>query len=400
MEDRIWFIYLGQSHEGPFSQPEICRKRDRGEIIASSYLWKEDMQDWQQLHELSAFFPPTQKEIETTTASVALPKRTVPKSLYLAILPISFIALHTVRHDLPPHGLLDRIVTKSLSLNRKMTDAVPVLHHILTPVPKLAGVSHTEHLKLKETIHSHSNTEKASIHASQHALYVGSNMRDGFKIQVEFHGIFGTLVGELTHYEAITTTLYRHLARIALDGITPGKYIVHVLHNKTLLAEETLLLHASNQYEDELQEYHQKLREQSKAELLELSQALATIQSQGEQLQLEFQKYRSSSNKKLATLSWNSFHDSWGNMQEQLDKNMRTWTPEFLDTKAYHSGLYKKLPELSSMARQLQTCYQQMQNTCPFEDLQTRIQSIMTHITTLTQKEASLPPTGIPERFL
>jgi hypothetical protein len=56
-EDKKWFIYVGDHHEGPFSLNDLRGKMSQGVISTSSYVWAEGMPDWQlltEIHQLSS----------------------------------------------------------------------------------------------------------------------------------------------------------------------------------------------------------------------------------------------------------------------------------------------------------------------------------------------------------
>lgn len=46
MEDKIWFLHLGETHEGPFTASEVAMKLDQGLAHAESLAWKHPMPDW------------------------------------------------------------------------------------------------------------------------------------------------------------------------------------------------------------------------------------------------------------------------------------------------------------------------------------------------------------------
>lgn len=46
MNEKKWFVYLSDHHEGPFSLDELKEKVEINAISASSYVWKEGMADW------------------------------------------------------------------------------------------------------------------------------------------------------------------------------------------------------------------------------------------------------------------------------------------------------------------------------------------------------------------
>ena len=59
MEDKIWFIFkLGDKHhQGPFSQEEVRRLHQQGQLPENTILWREGMKRWKPLDKCSEFNP-------------------------------------------------------------------------------------------------------------------------------------------------------------------------------------------------------------------------------------------------------------------------------------------------------------------------------------------------------
>lgn len=55
MNEKKWFVYLGDHHEGPFSVDEIRQKMEQGLVSSQSYVWAEGMADWQGMTEVADF---------------------------------------------------------------------------------------------------------------------------------------------------------------------------------------------------------------------------------------------------------------------------------------------------------------------------------------------------------
>ncbi len=54
-EEKKWFVYVGDHHEGPFSLADVQPKLAAGEVGPHSYVWCEGMGDWKPMKEVSAF---------------------------------------------------------------------------------------------------------------------------------------------------------------------------------------------------------------------------------------------------------------------------------------------------------------------------------------------------------
>src|SRR4051812_6215463 len=79
--EKKWFVYLGDHHEGPLSLSEIQSKMAQGQVTASNYVWAEGMPDWKIMTDVSAFeslrqpppapVAPSQPSIEPSPPSFA-----------------------------------------------------------------------------------------------------------------------------------------------------------------------------------------------------------------------------------------------------------------------------------------------------------------------------------------
>ncbi|MEK6579518.1 MAG: DUF4339 domain-containing protein, partial [Bdellovibrionota bacterium] len=54
-QEKKWFVYLGDHHEGPFSIDEIESRMTSGQLSRSTYVWAEGMSDWEPMTDVSAF---------------------------------------------------------------------------------------------------------------------------------------------------------------------------------------------------------------------------------------------------------------------------------------------------------------------------------------------------------
>jgi hypothetical protein len=80
--EKKWFIYLGDHHEGPFSLDEIQSKLGQSEVTASNYVWCEGMPDWKVMTEVTEFEP---------LLNVAGPKPPSPQSVEVPASPLSLV---------------------------------------------------------------------------------------------------------------------------------------------------------------------------------------------------------------------------------------------------------------------------------------------------------------------
>ncbi|MBC7692200.1 MAG: DUF4339 domain-containing protein [Methylotenera sp.] len=58
IDDKKWFVYISDHHEGPYTVTEVKEKVAHGKIPADGYVWSEGMADWQPMSAVAAFGPP------------------------------------------------------------------------------------------------------------------------------------------------------------------------------------------------------------------------------------------------------------------------------------------------------------------------------------------------------
>jgi hypothetical protein len=61
MEEKEWFLYVVDHHEGPFSIAEIKKLLKKGDAKTTSYVWKDGYADWAMLSDVTEFGPGTAK---------------------------------------------------------------------------------------------------------------------------------------------------------------------------------------------------------------------------------------------------------------------------------------------------------------------------------------------------
>jgi hypothetical protein len=54
-EEKKWFVYLTDHHEGPFSVPEVEEMFSAGRVSSASFIWAEGMTDWKVMTDVPAF---------------------------------------------------------------------------------------------------------------------------------------------------------------------------------------------------------------------------------------------------------------------------------------------------------------------------------------------------------
>jgi len=50
--EKRWFVYIGDHHEGPLSVQEVFERKQKGLVLPESYVWREGMADWLMLSQV------------------------------------------------------------------------------------------------------------------------------------------------------------------------------------------------------------------------------------------------------------------------------------------------------------------------------------------------------------
>jgi hypothetical protein len=54
-DQRKWFVFVGDAHEGPYTTDDLLHKMDDGTLSSDDYVWSEEMSDWQLMKEVKNF---------------------------------------------------------------------------------------------------------------------------------------------------------------------------------------------------------------------------------------------------------------------------------------------------------------------------------------------------------
>lgn len=72
-QEKIWYVYSGDSQLGPFSVEEVQRSLEIGSIAAHSQVWKDGMKDWEPISD--------QPEFKTVKKAPPPPKPSTPPAV-------------------------------------------------------------------------------------------------------------------------------------------------------------------------------------------------------------------------------------------------------------------------------------------------------------------------------
>ncbi len=187
------------------------------------------------------------------------------------------------------------------------------------------------------------------------SFYVGANLADGSKLDIAIEGIPETLLGRF-HYSMRTTVTIQDgvvktpaLKELNGNPLLAGAYRIQVrpAGDLRVIAQKVYFLGGTQDlnYEAQLKEYQQKLREQAVLEILEVRQLSDTLARQLSETSMKLGSLTGDASLTgvARRARWEKFQESWSQMDSQLTAVMAQWTPAVMDTQMYYSDLYKNL---------------------------------------------------------
>ncbi len=282
--EKRWFVYIGDQHEGPLSVKEVHERKQKGQIQPESYVWREGMADWlmlsqvQELNDaLEAMNPPQQPAQESAAASPegtmepasadaptetkpvsaketkqstpeAASTRAKPKSMgllgkvffglvltavVLAAVALGILAAGSRTSDTSLHSRIRPIL-------QNITSKAPFLRPIFKFVPALPDIKPQELAELESTRNSTADAEARVAVAlsvadpNRPVFYIATNLPHRTRFDVLLVGESETLLNKLQFNAQNTVVISNGVGKseaFLMDGGQPipkGEYQVHV----------------------------------------------------------------------------------------------------------------------------------------------------------------------------
>jgi len=263
---------------------------------------------------------------------------------------------------------------------------VPAIAPWISPIPSLEDVTPEDYETLKSAaMQKLAAGPKIALALSTGdafvpTFYVSSNLPDGALIDIYVEGIPDTLLNQLAFHGKVQATIDKKLGKSGVvhspDGkpLPRGEYIAYATESaqqpdavKTqlasvppvtakippLLPKELKLLVSKSvflgglkdaTYTSRLKEFHDKLRAKASAELAEIKQLEATLESQLSQTSNKYNQLRGLSRAGkpsfAARKSWTDFNTQWAKLEESLQQSFSKWTDPVLETEYFYGVLY------------------------------------------------------------
>ncbi len=388
--EKKWFVYLSDHHEGPFSAAELSQKQKIGQITLQSYVWKEGMPDWLPIPEVPELVMEMKKNDSSSKVSLQKPKSSPgSRSRYPKL--ISVILVLMIVLTLGGLSLLSRLGNDELHasirpLLNRMTETMPFLTPLFKMVPASSDWPSQEKAELTEALKG--APEKAVRIAiaviqsdpSRPQLLISTNLPDQTQFDVYLIGKGETLLNRIHYSSKFSVKSIRGIAKsevlLTEEGqpLSKGEYSIWITESqeqdeslrvriadypqnrpstalpapipnssKFVLNKNIFLGGARDEsYLTKLKAFHEKIKQNSDKELVELRQYSDILGIQFQTLTQEFEKILKSRKVSDAQrVQWKMNSKKWLDLNAQLEQSIQTWSKETLQNEFFYGSAYE-----------------------------------------------------------
>ena len=395
LEEKKWFVFVGDHHEGPFSMMEMQGKLETRAIGLSNYVWADGMDDWRVMSEVPAFGTPDPKPepIPTSIQEPAQEPEVAPAQ--------NRVDRMNIEPDTDPR-VLAKPKNKTPAIFAAAVVAVVLAagggvyyfkDTLFPPIPRVETVSAEDNASLKAaagaSLDAHGPTLAIALsneNAQRPIFYVATNLPDGATFDLYFEGLPATLLGQLhatTHTSVVVSKKLGKTSPVMLSvdkDLPLGEYEVYAAESETqpdevksllakaqpqsaagtqglspntkLLAKKMVFLGGAKDsgYTQKLSEFHTKLQEKARLEIAELKQLTGVIESQLQETSARFEEARKSKSKRGG---WGKFNESWITKEAPVAEPFQKTTPEVFHSEYLHAELYDSLKQVDQDVQRL-----------------------------------------------
>jgi len=392
-----WFVYLSDHHEGPFSATELSQKQKTGTVNSQSYVWSEGMVDWKPLTEVGELLQDL-KKLEALhkvspadeRVSFATPPRKNDFSgsifIKLGLSIVGFFVLAVAVLSILSRSSNEDLHASIRPTLNKIIDRMPMLTPLFHLIPGSSELKPEARKELEEAL---LGTPKEKVRLAvvlaqndpnRPYFLVTTNLPEHLKLDLYLIGNSETLLNRLQYRTQISLSPVRGLARsdvlLAEDGqpLSKGEYQVWVTESqdqddatRDLLSKfasdrptgvlpapvpnsakfvltKTVFIGGArdDNYLTRLKAFHEKIKQNSEKELVELKQYADTLALQYQTLTSEFDQVLKTK-KPTATqkANWKKISEQWLQINSQLEQTIQTWSKETLQNEFYYGSAYE-----------------------------------------------------------
>jgi hypothetical protein len=391
-----WFVYLSDHHEGPFDAAELSEKKQNGLINQQSYVWAEGMTDWKPLNEVNELanairkLEATIKQKKNGSKSFDFKKFFSLKKSSKALKPGTIITA-AVLILLLGVSALSRFANEEIhamirpTLN-KIVSKAPVLRLVFNLIPHASELDSASKSEMeKALIGDPAQSAKFSVtllesDPTRPSVYLATNLPDGTRFNIHVIGKSETLLNRLKHQSQLPIQTFRGIGKsevlLSEDGqpLAKGEYDVwvtesddqdenlkEILNNlpanrpsgvlpqpipnsSKFVLKKTFFIGGSRDenYLTRLKAFHEKVKQNSEKEMVELRQYSDTLALQFQTLTGEFGKILKA--KKLTASqkeNWKTISKQWLEINTQLEQTIQTWSKETLQNEFFHGDAFE-----------------------------------------------------------
>ena len=284
LEEKKWFVYMKDHHDGPFTLAEIQGQISGGAVSPANYVWAEGMADWTPMNSVSAFegllqpkaqektreepifaLPSLEEPVAESSYEPALLSEPVPQApaepnhdeapaklprrsragLWLLVvllfliggIPVAYIKgwLDPVLTNPTFRANLDTTTAKIKPVLLQLAQKYPALQKWISPIPPLNDVTPEEYAELQKaamSIQEAGPGAQATLALSradllQPAFYIASSAngeRTEYDIYVE--GQPDTLLNQTSFFAKTRVVVSQHLGKSESVKTTDGRPLV------------------------------------------------------------------------------------------------------------------------------------------------------------------------------
>lgn len=397
-EDTLWFVFHDDRQLGPFATSDLAKRINHGELPESIHVWAQGFDDWKPIANVPGF-DSYRLDVQSIEAAEAVDKLNQGFEMADA----DFISAEAQKKqeatEIATWNQRQSVATQAVS--EKTVDAYVDAdddnriiswiskHRFLTAAATLTllvastftfqALTGSRGLNRQELSPDDFHNLKASILESltfsgptasiavatasvaAPQFVIGTNLKDGSKITVKIDGVPESMVGRFYYSMKTTVAVKNGVAKTGrlresskeTGTFLPGLYKVTLFSevDQTVLHQRTFFLGAigNGDFDTSLKQYHEQLREQAAAEILEARQLTDTISK----VLNESNSWFSSVEKRLGGMSKSSRTKTWDAQNSKfqaLDVQMASieaqWKSAATANHIYHFELFSKISTL------------------------------------------------------
>jgi hypothetical protein len=418
---KSWYLFGESGYLGPYTDFQIIQMIEQKKVDGQYKVWSQELEKWQTISSLPQF--KTAVEMAKNTLAT-LQTKTGPESEWVSSDELwrqirgqnlfrseelsylnepEFNQLHKIPVIEKLHSGAQKNQRLSLAFSVGILVSVALVwflnFHTKPPLNSLSGdlpdVSRQENREVKAAIAEAANIGGPSAalglikkEGQEPSFVLGSNQPDGTGFKMKIEGLPETLVGAFRFSTQAVLILKNGIARsqsLLKDNgkpISAGEYKVSVFCDACgesgVLAEKVYFLGGTRnlEYDLNLRQYHDRVRQQARAELAEVKQLAETLERELIDSSTHFEAALAQNK----IQDWNSFAPKWQSMHGQLGEIINKWDVQNSRGEVFYSDIFSSLKqtfEMLGQTHELQSKYVAMMNSkaSPLNELETHISS-------------------------